>query len=136
MLIFFSSMLEQILDYRNVQKALKQVISNQGAGGIDGMGTDEIRDYLEGNWPLLKQSILEGSYRPQPVRKVVIPKPQGGTGNLGISTVVDRLIGQAISQWLSASRNFRQTATGLERDAVRTRQCYKPGSTPKKGKNG
>jgi RNA-directed DNA polymerase len=94
-------MLEEILDYRNVQKALKQVISNQGAGGIDGMQTDELRDYLEAGWPWLKQSILEGSYRPQPVRKVEIPKPQGGMRMLGIPTVLDRLIQQAISQWLS-----------------------------------
>ena len=95
-------MLEEILDYRNVQKAMKQVISNHGAGGIDGMQTDELRDYLESNWPLLKQSILEGSYRPQPVRKVEIPKPQGGTRFLGIPTVLDRLFQQATSQWLSA----------------------------------
>ena len=102
MLIFFSnSMLEEILDFRNVQKALKQVISNQGAGGIDGMQTDELRDYLEAGWPLLKQSILEGSYRPHLVRKVEIPKPQGGMRMLGIPTVLDRLIQQAISQWLS-----------------------------------
>jgi RNA-directed DNA polymerase len=94
-------MLEEILDFRNVQKALKQVISNQGAGGIDGMQTDELREYLETGWPLLKQSILEGSYRPQPVRKVEIPKPQGGMRMLGIPTVLDRLIQQAISQWLS-----------------------------------
>ena len=94
-------MLEEILDFRNVQKALKQVISNRGAGGIDGMQTDELRDYLEAGWPLLKQSILEGSYRPQPVRKVEIPKPQGGTRMLGIPTVLDRLLQQAISQWLS-----------------------------------
>ena len=98
---FSSSMLEEIFDYRNVEKALKQVISNQGAGGIDGMQTDELRDYLEAGWPLLKQSILEGSYRPQPVRKVEIPKPQGGMRMLGIPTVLDRLIQQAISQWLS-----------------------------------
>jgi RNA-directed DNA polymerase len=94
-------MLEEILDYRNVQKAMKQVISNHGAGGIDGMQTDELRDYLEAGWPLLKQSILEGSYRPQPVRKVEIPKPQGGMRMLGIPTVLDRLFQQAISQWLS-----------------------------------
>jgi RNA-directed DNA polymerase len=94
-------MLEEILDFRNVQKALKQVISNQGAGGIDGMQTDELRDYLEASWPMLKQSILEGSYRPQPVRKVEIPKPQGGTRFLGIPTVLDRLFQQATSQWLS-----------------------------------
>lgn len=94
-------MLEEILDFRNVQKAMKQVISNHGAGGIDGMQADELRAYLEANWAMLKQSILEGSYRPQPVRKVEIPKPQGGMRMLGIPTVLDRLIQQAISQWLS-----------------------------------
>jgi group II intron reverse transcriptase/maturase len=94
-------MLEEILDYRNITKALKQVVSNKGAGGIDDMPTDELRGYLEANWTLLKQSILDGSYRPQPVRKVEIPKPQGGTRMLGIPTVLDRLLGQAIHQWLS-----------------------------------
>lgn len=95
-------MLEEILNYRNVEKALKQVTANGGAAGIDGMQTDELRDYLEAGWPLLKQSILEGSYRPKAVRKVEIPKVQGGTRTLGIPTVLDRLIQQAISQWLSA----------------------------------
>ena len=99
--VFFSSMLEEILDYRNVQKALKQVTGNKGAGGIDGMQTDELGDYLRANWALLKQSILEGKYRPSPVRSVEIPKVQGGTRVLGIPTVVDRMIQQAIQQWLS-----------------------------------
>jgi len=99
--LFFSSMLEEILDYRNITKALQQVISNKGAGGVDDMQTDELRVWLEANWMKLKQSILEGSYRPSPVRKVAIPKPSGGTRMLGIPTVVDRLIGQAIHQWLS-----------------------------------
>ena len=101
MKFFFSSMLEEILDIRNVQKALKQVISNKGAGGVDGMQTDELRDYLNANWALLKQSILESSYRPSPVRKVEIPKPQGGMRMLGIPTVLDRLWQQCIAQWLS-----------------------------------
>jgi RNA-directed DNA polymerase len=94
-------MLEEILDIRNVQKALKQVTVNKGAGGIDGMQTDELRDYLDVNWQTLKTSILEGSYRPQAVRKVEIPKPKGGTRMLGIATVKDRLLQQAIAQWLS-----------------------------------
>ena len=58
-------MLEEILDYRNITKALKQVISNKGAGGVDGMQTAELREWLEANWRKLKQSILEGRYRPQ-----------------------------------------------------------------------
>src|SRR5665213_2310600 len=101
---FFSSsgrMLEEILDIRNVEKVLKQVTANKGAGGIDGMQTDELGDYLDANWQTLRANILEGSYRPQPVRKVEIPKPQGGTRNLGIPTVKERLLQQAIAQWLS-----------------------------------
>jgi RNA-directed DNA polymerase len=94
-------MLEEILDYRNITKALQQVTSNKGAGGVDGMQTEELRNWLEANWVMLKQSILEGSYHPQPVRKVEIPKPQGGTRMLGIPTVLDRLLAQAIHQWLS-----------------------------------
>ena len=73
-------MLEEILDYRNITKALQQVTSNKGAGGVDGMQTEELRDWLEANWISLKQSILEGTYCPQAVRKVEIPKPQGGRG--------------------------------------------------------
>lgn len=94
-------MLEEILDYRNIQKALKQVISNKGAGGIDGMQTDELQQWVETNWIGWKQSILEGSFRPQPVRKVEIPKSQGGTRMLGIPCVSDRLLQQAIHQWLN-----------------------------------
>ena len=99
--VFFSSMLEEILDIRNVQKAFKQVTANKGAGGIDGMQTDELRDYLNANWQTLRKDILEGNYRPQAVRKVEIPKPQGGTRTLGIPTVTDRLLQQAIAQRLS-----------------------------------
>ena len=98
---FFSSMLEEILDMRNVEKAFKQVTANKGAGGIDGMQTDELRDYLNANWQALKTNILEGNYRPQAVRKVEILKADGGTRMLGIPTVKDRLLQQAIAQWLS-----------------------------------
>lgn len=94
-------MLEEIIDIRNVTRALKQVTANKGAGGIDGMQTDELRDYLNVNWQMLRKSILEGSYKPHPVRKVEIPKPQGGTRMLGIPTVIDRLLQQAIAQWLT-----------------------------------
>ena len=94
-------MLEEILDIRNVQKAFKQVTANKGAGGIDGMQTDELRDYLNANWQTLRADTLKGNYKPQPVRKVEIPKPQGGTRMLGIPTVTDRLLQQAIAQWLS-----------------------------------
>jgi len=93
-------MLEEITDIRNIQKALKQVTANKGAGGIDGMQTDELGAYLNSNWQRLRQDILSGNYRPQAVRKVEIPKPAGGTRMLGIPTVIDRLLQQAIAQWL------------------------------------
>jgi RNA-directed DNA polymerase len=94
-------MLEEILDIRNVQKAFKQVTANGGAGGVDGMQTDALREYLNWNWQTLRRDILEGNYRPQAVRKVEIPKAQGGTRMLGIPTVGDRLLQQAVAQWLA-----------------------------------
>ena len=98
---FFSSMLEEILDIRNVQRALRQVTANKGAGGVDGMQTDELRDYLNIHWQALRADILNGNYHPQSVRKVEIPKAGGGQRILGIPVVFDRLIQQSISGWLS-----------------------------------
>lgn len=74
---------------------------NKGAGGVDGMQTEELRAYVNDNWQRLRASILDGSYKPSPVRKVEIPKPNGGKRMLGIPTVLDRLLQQAISQWLT-----------------------------------
>ena len=87
-------MLEQILDIRNIQMACKQVIRNGGSAGVDGMQTDELRDFLNVSWQPLRTDILEGRYKPHAVKKVEIPKPQGGTRMLGIPTVIDRLIQQ------------------------------------------
>ncbi|WPV64469.1 reverse transcriptase domain-containing protein [Chitinophaga sp. LS1] len=94
-------MLETILDRRNLEKALRHVIANGGSAGIDGMQTDELRDYLNTSYQVLRHSILSGEYKPLPVKSVSIPKPNGGTRQLGIPCVKDRLIQQAISQWLS-----------------------------------
>lgn len=94
-------MLEEILDIRNVQRAFKQVTANKGAGGIDGMQTDELRDYLNTHWQTLRTGILQGNYHPEAIRKVEIPKGGGGVRVLGIPTVIDRLLQQAIAQWLS-----------------------------------
>lgn len=93
--------LEQILDPVNLNRAFKQVKRNKGAGGIDGMQVDELLPYLRENREKLMQSILEGKYRPKPVRRVEIPKENGKTRKLGIPTVVDRLIQQAICQVLT-----------------------------------
>ena len=94
-------MLQEIMERRNIERALLQVERNKGAGGVDGMQTDELRDYLNTNYQLLRQEILSGSYKPGAVKKVEIPKPQGGVRMLGIPTVIDRMVQQAISQWLS-----------------------------------
>lgn len=94
-------MLENIIDRNNVEKALKQVIANRGAGGADGMRVDELRPFISTHYQQLRTSILEGSYQPQPVKKVEILKPEGGKRMLGIPTVTDRLIQQCINQVLT-----------------------------------
>lgn len=108
-------MLEEILDIRNVQRACKRVISNAGTGGVDGMQTDALRDFLNANWQSLRTDILEGRYTPQVVRKVEILKRQGGTRMLGIPTVIDRLIQQSLSQWMTTlwDADFSENSYGF-----------------------
>lgn len=94
-------MLEEILDKANLNEAYKKVKSNKGAGGIDGMEVEELQRYLVENGKQLTQAIRDGKYRPNPVRRVEIPKEEKGkVRKLGIPTVVDRVIQQAISQVL------------------------------------
>jgi RNA-directed DNA polymerase len=94
-------MLETIMDRRNIEKALLQVERNKGVGGVDGMQTDALRNYLNVHYQQLRKEVLTGSYGPSPVKKVEIPKPQGGVRMLGIPTVIDRMLQQAISRWLN-----------------------------------
>ena len=96
------ALLEQVLERTNLQRALKQVRQNKGAPGIDGMTVDELPEYLRHHWPEIKTQLTAGNYRPQPVRRVEIPKPDGRTRLLGIPTVLDRFIQQAIAQIISA----------------------------------
>jgi len=96
-----SEMLEKILSDENIRLAKKQVYANKGAGGVDGITVQELDEYLEKNWKSIKQQIRERKYRPQPVLRVEIPKSNGGVRKLGIPTVVDRTIEQAITQVLS-----------------------------------
>lgn len=95
-------MLEQILSRQNMRHAYKRVVSNKGAAGVDGVQTSELRSVLAEQWPYIKAEIAEGSYRPEPVRRVEIPKPNGGTRKLGVPTTTDRLIQQGVQQVLSA----------------------------------
>jgi group II intron reverse transcriptase/maturase len=90
-----------MLGQENMLKALRAVETNRGAGGIDGMEVGQLRGFLKEHWAGIKERLLTGSYEPQPVRRVDIPKPGGGTRMLGIPTVLDRLIQQAIHQILS-----------------------------------
>jgi len=94
-------LMERILAPDNLNRAFKQVKRNKGAGGIDGMQVDELLPYLRENREELLQSLWDGTYRPKPVRRVEIPKENGKVRKLGIPTVVDRLIQQAISQVLT-----------------------------------
>lgn len=93
-----SQLMEQILSRENMKRAYKKVKANKGAGGIDGVTVDEIDKYLKENWQSIKERIQKRKYKPQPVLRVEIPKPNGGIRKLGIPTVVDRIIEQAIVQ--------------------------------------
>jgi len=93
-------LLEAILDRENMMAAYRRVVANGGAAGVDGMTVDALKAFLVRHWPRIKEDLLAGRYRPQPVRRVDIPKPGGGTRTLGIPTVLDRLIQQAMHQGL------------------------------------
>ncbi len=94
------NLLERIVDYGNLNRAYKQVVENGGSGGPDGMKTDELRQWLGKHLKGLRESLLNGTYEVSGVRKVEIPKPDGGTRTLGVPTVKDRLVQQAIHQEL------------------------------------
>lgn len=96
-----SNLLERILTRENMIDAMKRVIANKGSHGVDNMRYDELRKHIIKHWQTIKQKLLEGAYSPSPVRRVEIPKPNGGTRLLGIPTVLDRMIQQAIAQEIS-----------------------------------
>ena len=95
------TLMERVLAPLNLKRAYQRVVSNKGAPGADGMTVDDLAGYVKQYWPTLKARLLTGEYHPQAVRAVVIPKPQGGTRQLGIPSVVDRLIQQALLQQLT-----------------------------------
>jgi RNA-directed DNA polymerase len=94
-------LMEAVVARENMFSAYEQVVSNKGAAGIDGMTVEQLKLYLQESWAKIREELLKGEYQPQPVRRVEIPKPQGGMRQLGIPTVVDRLIQQALHQVLS-----------------------------------
>lgn len=96
-----ADLLEKVLNRENLNRAYKRVKANKGASGVDGMTVDEALPWLREHWEELLESIRNGKYKPSPVRRVEIPKDNGGVRKLGIPTVIDRIIQQAIAQVLT-----------------------------------
>jgi RNA-directed DNA polymerase len=123
--------MEGIVERENLKKALARVKRNKGSAGIDGMTVDNLSAYLKENWPTIRAQLLDGTYKPQPVRRVEIPKASGGLRPLGIPTVLDRLIQQAVLQVLQADWDgtFCETSFGFRpgrsaHQAVAQAQAY------------
>jgi RNA-directed DNA polymerase len=95
-------LMEEVCERENLKEALRRVKANKGSAGIDRMTVDGIADYLKQHWPAIREQLLSGTYQPKPVRRVEIPKPDGGVRKLGIPTVLDRFIQQAVMQVLQA----------------------------------
>jgi RNA-directed DNA polymerase len=129
--VILSDLMRRVLSRENLLGALQQVKRNKGGPGIDGMTVDQLPDYLKKYWPRIKQQLITGRYRPHPVKRVEIPKPGGGHRALGIPTVTDRFIQQALLQVLQSdwdetfsahSYGFRPNRSAHQ--AVLQAQCY------------
>jgi retron-type reverse transcriptase len=94
-------LMEQVVERKNMLSALHRVQQNKGAAGVDGMGVETLVPFLKERWQGIRKELLKGTYEPAPVRRVEIPKPDGGVRLLGIPTVLDRLIQQALLQVLT-----------------------------------
>jgi len=109
-------LMEEVCERENLKKALRRVKANKGSAGIDGMTVDDITGYLKQHWPAIREQLLSGTYKPQPVRRVEIPKPDGGgVRKLGIPSVLDRFIQQAVMQVLQRrwDRTFSDYSYGF-----------------------
>jgi RNA-directed DNA polymerase len=124
-------LMEAVVERENLKQALAQVKRNKGAAGIDGMSVGDLPAYLKEHWPTIRAQLLEGTYKPQPVRRVEIPKASGGMRPLGIPTVLDRFIQQAVMQVLQADWDgtFSEASFGFRpgrsaHQAVERAQAY------------
>jgi RNA-directed DNA polymerase len=108
-------LMEAVCERENLKAALRQVKANRGSPGVDGMTVGGIEDYLKQHWPAIREQLLNGTYEPKPVRRVEIPKPDGGVRKLGIPTVLDRFIQQAVMQVLQRQwdRTFSDYSYGF-----------------------
>ena len=107
--------MEEVCERENCKQALRRVQANRGSSGVDGMNVGELADYLGQHWPAIREQLLSGTYRPQPVKRVEIPKPDGGVRKLGIPAVLDRFIQQAVLQVLQKrwDRTFSDHSYGF-----------------------
>ena len=126
-----SALLQAALTRENLQRAFKRVRANKGAAGVDGLDIDQTAKHLATHWPTIRQQLLAGTYRPSAVRRVTIPKPDGSQRELGIPTVTDRLIQQALLQVLQPilDSTFSEHSYGFRpgrraQDAVLAAQSY------------
>jgi RNA-directed DNA polymerase len=124
-------LMEQVVERSNLWSAYQRVVQNKGAPGADNLAVTEFKDWLKVHWPSVKQALLEGRYLPRPVRRVDIPKPSGGIRTLGVPTVLDRLIQQALHQVLQPlfEPTFSEGSFGFRpgrgaHQAVRRAQAY------------
>jgi RNA-directed DNA polymerase len=108
-------LMEEVCERENLKEALRQVKANKGSSGVDGMTVVALTDYLRQHWPAIREQLLNGTYEPKPVRRVEIPKPDGGVRKLGIPTVLDRFIQQAVMQVLQRrwDRTFSDHSYGF-----------------------
>src|SRR5215813_10918156 len=108
-------LMEEICEPENLKAALRQVKANKGSAGIDRMTVGQLADYLKQHWPAIREKLWSGTYEPKPVRRVEIPKPDGGMRKLGIPTVLDRFIQQAVMQVLQGKwdRTFSEHSHGF-----------------------
>jgi len=108
-------LMEEVCERENCKQALARVKANKGSPGVDGMRVRELPGYLKQHWPVIREQLLSGTYKPQPVRRVEIPKPDGGVRKLGVPTVLDRYLQQAVMQVLQSrwDRTFSEHSYGF-----------------------
>src|SRR5665213_3254043 len=123
-------LMEVVCERENLKEALRRVKANKGSAGVDGMTVGGITDYLKQHWPAIRGQLLSGTYEPKPVRRVEIPKADGGIRKLGIPTMLDRLIQQAVMQVLQRQRDPTFSAGSykeeLQHYASRRLFCRRP----------
>jgi RNA-directed DNA polymerase len=108
-------LMEEVCERENLKEALRRVKANKGSPGVDGITVNQLDDYLEQHWPAIREQLLSGTYKPKPVKRVEIPKPDGGVRKLGIPTVLDRFVQQAVMQVLQRQwdRTFSEHSYGF-----------------------